>query len=249
MSGHSKWSTIKRKKASVDAKRGKIFTRLLREVTVSARLGGGDPTGNPRLRAAIQEARSNNVPNDKLDRAIKKGTGELEGTVLDEVVYEGYGPGGVAVLVETMTDNRNRTVSEVRHLFNKHGGNLGENGCVSYMFDKRGYFMLEPEAIDEDELMELAVELEVEDFATDGAGFELFTAPDAYNEIREALDERGVAVSSSELAMIPQTLVPIESDKVPKMLRLLEAMEDLDDVQNVWANFDADEQDLASAEG
>ncbi len=249
MSGHSKWSTIKRKKGAIDAKRGKVFTRLLREVTVAARLGGGDPAGNPRLRSAIQEARGSNVPNDKLERAIKKGTGELEGTVLDEVIYEGYGPGGVAVLVETMTDNRNRTVSEVRHLFNKHGGNLGENGCVSYMFDKRGYFVIDPEAMDEDELMELALELEVEDFSTEGAGYELFTAPEAYNEIREALAQREVSVSGAELAMIPQTLVPLTSDKVPKMVRFLEAMEDLDDVQNVWANFDADEKDLASSSG
>ena len=247
MSGHSKWSTIKRKKASVDAKRGKVFTRLLREVTVSARLGGGDIAGNPRLRAAVQESRANNVPNDKLERAIKKGTGELEGSVLDEVVYEGYGPGGVAVLVETMTDNRNRTVSEVRHLFNRHGGNLGENGCVSYMFDKRGYFLIDAETMDEEEFMELAVEIEAEDFSTDGAGFELFTAPEAYNEVRENLAEREIPLAGAELAMIPQTSVPLVGDKVPKMLRFLEAMEDLDDVQNVWANFDADEKDLASS--
>ena len=157
MSGHSKWSTIKRKKAAVDAKRGKIFTRLLREITVAARMGGGDPGANPRLRAAVQECKANNVPNDKLDRAIKKGTGELEGLALEEINYEGFGPGGVAVLVETMTDNKNRTVSEVRHLFSKHGGNLGENGCVAYMFDKRGYFAFEAESMDEEDFMELAL--------------------------------------------------------------------------------------------
>ncbi|MCP3959233.1 MAG: YebC/PmpR family DNA-binding transcriptional regulator [bacterium] len=250
MSGHSKWSTIKRKKASVDAKRGKIFTRLLREVTVSARLGGGDPAGNPRLRAAIQEARGQNVPNDKLDRAIKKGTGELAGAALEEVIYEGYGPGGVAVLVETMTDNRNRTVSEVRHLFSKHGGSLGENGCVSYMFDKRGYFLIEPETMDEEELMELALELDVDDMSTDKGGYELFTAPEAYNGIREGLAEREIPVAVGELAMIPQTLVSLASDKLPTVLRFMEAMEDLDDVQNVWSNFDADPEALASnAEG
>ena len=249
MSGHSKWSTIKRKKASVDAKRGKVFTRLLREVTVSARLGGGDPAGNPRLRAAVQEARANNVPNDKLERAIKKGTGELEGTALDEVVYEGYGPGGVAVLVETLTDNRNRTVSEVRHTFSKHGGSLGENGCVSYMFDKRGYFLIDVESMDEEELIELALELDVDDFATDKGGYELFTAPDAYIGVREGLAEREIAVVSGQLAMIPQTLVPLDAQKLPKILRFLEAMEDLDDVQNVWANFDADEDAMAAAEG
>lgn len=246
MSGHSKWSTIKRKKASVDAKRGKIFTKILREVTVATRLGGGDPDGNPRLRAAIQEARASNLPNDKLERAIKKGTGELEGVALEEVTYEGYGPGGVAVLVETMTDNRNRTVGEVRHLFGKHGGNLGENGCVSYMFDKRGYFLIDADSIGEEEFMELALELEVEDFSTDGSGYELFTAPEAYNEVRESLAEQQVTVTAGELAMIPQNLVPLPSDKVPQVLRFMEAMEDLDDVQNVWANFDI-EEDAAAA--
>lgn len=247
MSGHSKWSTIKRKKASVDAKRGKVFTKILREVTVAARLGGGDPAGNPRLRAAIQEARGSNLPNDKLERAIKKGTGELEGVALEEVTYEGYGPGGVAVLVETMTDNRNRTVGEVRHLFGKHGGNLGENGCVSYMFDQRGYFLIDAESIDEEDFMEMALELEVEDFATEGTGYEIFTAPEQYNEVRESLAEREVAVTAGELAMIPQNVVPIASDKAPQVLRFMEAMEDLDDVQNVWANFDLDEDALAAS--
>ncbi len=249
MSGHSKWSTIKRKKASVDAKRGKVFTRLLREVTVAARLGGGDPSGNPRLRAAVAEARTNNVPNDKLGRAIKKGTGELEGMALDEVIYEGYGPGGVAVLVETLPDNRNRTVSEVRHLFSKHGGNLGENGCVSYMFDKRGYFLIDSDSIDEEELMELALELEVDDFATDKGGYELFTSPEIYHETREGLAEREISVLSGQLAMIPQTQVQLGADRLPQVLRFLEAMEELDDVQNVWANFDADEDALAAVAG
>ncbi len=246
MSGHSKWSTIKRKKASVDAKRSKIFTRLLREVTVSARLGGGDPSGNPRLRAAVQEARANNVPSDNLERAIKKGTGELEGVALDEVTYEGYGPGGVAVLVETLTDNRNRTVGEVRHTFSKHGGSLGENGCVSYMFDKRGYFLIDLDTMDEEQLIELALELEVDDFATDKGGYELFTAPETYIDVREGLAERQVAVVNGELAMIPSTLVPLDTDKLPQVLRFLDAMEELDDVQNVWTNFDADEDALAA---
>ncbi len=249
MSGHSKWSTIKRKKGAADAKRGKIFTRLLREVTVSARLGGGDPAGNPRLRAAIQESRANNVPNDKLERAIKKGTGELEGMALDEVVYEGYAPGGVAVLIETLTDNRNRTVSEVRHLFSKHGGSLGENGCVSYMFDQRGYFLVDAGAMDEEAFMELALELGADDIATDKGGYEIFTAPEVYSEVREALAERQVPIVNGELAMIPQTLVQLDGGKLPKVLRFLEAMEDLDDVQNVWTNFDADEEVLASSAG
>ena len=246
MSGHSKWSTIKRKKAALDSKRGKVFTRLLKEVTVAARMGGGDPNGNPRLRAAMQECKGNNVPNDKVDRAIKKGTGELGGGALDEVVYEGYGPGGVAVMVETLTDNRNRTVSEVRHTFTKFGGSLGENGCVSYIFEKKGYFLIEPETMDEEAFMELALELEVEDIATENGSYEIFTAPERYQEIRDELASREVEVSTSELGMIPKTSVEIEDDKVPTMMRFLEAMEDLDDVQNVWANFDANEQAMGA---
>lgn len=246
MSGHSKWSTIKRKKAAVDAKRGKIFTRLLREITIAARIGGGDPAGNPRLRSAIQECKANNVPNDKVDRAIKKGTGELEGAALEEIVYEGYAPGGVAVLVETMTDNRNRTVGEVRHAFSKYGGNLGENGCVSYMFDKRGYFLVDPETMGEEDFMELALDLEVDDVATEKGGYEMFSAPEDYNRIIEALEERGVAVAEKALAMIPSTTVPVPDDQAPQILRFMEAMEDLDDVQNVWANFDLSDTALES---
>ncbi|RMH18447.1 MAG: YebC/PmpR family DNA-binding transcriptional regulator [Acidobacteria bacterium] len=249
MSGHSKWSTIKRKKAAADAKRGKVFTKLLREVTVAARLGGGDVAANPRLRAAVQDARANNVPNDNIERAIAKGTGELEGVSLEEVTYEGYGPGGVAVLVEAMTDNRNRTVSEVRHVFNKYGGNLGENGCVAWMFDQRGYFAIEPEAMDEEAFVELALELGVEDLATGDDLYELFTSPADYNATKEALAERGIPVAVGQLSMIPQSTVRVEGDKLRQLLRLLEALEDLDDVQNVWANFDADDQALASQEG
>ncbi len=242
MSGHSKWSTIKRKKAALDSKRGKVFTRLLKEVTVAARMGGGDPNGNPRLRAAMQECKGNNVPNDKVDRAIKKGTGELSGGTLDEVVYEGYGPGGVAVMVETLTDNRNRTVSEVRHTFTKFGGSLGENGCVSYIFEKKGYFLIEPETMDEEAFMELALDLEVEDIATENGSYEIFTAPERYQEVRDELANREVEVSTSELGMIPKTSVEVEDGQVPTMMRFLEAMEELDDVQSVWANFDANEQ-------
>ncbi len=249
MSGHSKWSTIKRKKAAVDAKRGKVFTRLLREVMIAARLGGGDVSANPRLRAAVQDSKANNVPGEKVERAIKKGTGELEGVALDEVTYEGYGPGGVAVLVETMTDNRNRTVSEVRHLFSKHGGNLGENGCVSYMFEQRGYFSIEPSAMDEDAFMELALELGVDDIATDKGEYEMFTSPEEYHQVKEGLTERQVAVTASQLARIPGSSVPLAGDRLPQVLRLLDAMEELDDVQNVWANFEADESALAAAAG
>lgn len=247
MSGHSKWSTIKRKKGAADAKRGKLFTRLLREVTVAARLGGGDPAGNPRLRAAIQEARGSNVPADKLERAIKKGTGELEGAALEEVTYEGYGPGGVAILVQTMTDNRNRTVGDVRHLFSKHGGNLGENGCVSYLFTKRGYLLIDPETMDEEDFMELALDLEVEDFATEKGGYEIFTAPEAYDQVRETLAEREIAVEMGQVALIPDTWVELPADKVPQAQRFMEALEDLDDVQDVWTNFDAGDEGSAEA--
>ena len=246
MSGHSKWSTIKRKKAANDAKRGKIFTRLLKEVTVSSRLGGGDPDANPRLRAAVQDAKSNNVPNDNIERAIKKGTGELEGVDYEEVVYEGYGPGGVAVLIEAMTDNKNRTVSEIRHLFSKHGGNLGENGCVNWMFDSRGYFMIEPDSMSEEEFMELALELEVEDLATDGDGYELFTSPSDYLTVKEALAEREVPVAVSERAMLPQNTVDPEG-QISQFLQMYEALEDLDDVQNVWSNADIDESLLEAS--
>lgn len=241
MSGHSKWSTIKRKKAAIDAKRGKIFTKLLREVTVAARIGGNDPTGNPRLRSAIQEARSNNVPNDNLERAIKKGSGDLEGASYEEISYEGYGPGGVAVLVDVMTDNRNRTVGEVRHLFSKHGGNLGENGCVGWMFDQRGYFMIESGSMDEEAFMELALELGVDDISLENDGFELFTAPSDYLSTREALEERGVALAEGRLAKIPQNTVALDEQGAPKLLRLLDALEDQDDVQNVWANAEIDD--------
>jgi YebC/PmpR family DNA-binding regulatory protein len=238
MSGHSKWSTIKRKKAAVDAKRGKVFTRILREVTVAARIGGGDADANPRLRAAVQDAKANNVPTEKVERAIKKGTGELGGDGMEEVTYEGYGPGGVAVLVETMTDNRNRTVSEVRHLFSKHGGNLGENGCVGYLFDKRGYLQVDAEAMDEEDFMELAVELEVEDFETGNGAYEIFTAPERFDGVRQSLEEREVPVVAGEVAMIPTTWADVSDDQLATNMRFVEALEELDDVQSVWANID-----------
>ena len=242
MSGHSKWSTIKRKKAATDAKRGKIFTRLLREITVSARMGGGDITGNPRLRAAVAEARTNNVPSDNIDRAIKKGTGELEGGVIEEISYEGYGPGGVAVLVETITDNKNRTVSEIRHLFSKSGGNLGENGCVSWMFDRRGYFAVERSAMDEEAFMELALELEAEDFSVEDETYEMYTSPDDYTRVLEELEKRSVPIAGKELAMVPQNYVEAQSDEAERAIRLVEALEDHDDVQNVWANLEVSDE-------
>jgi YebC/PmpR family DNA-binding regulatory protein len=246
MAGHSKWAGIKHKKAALDAKRAKRWTKIIREVMVSARLGGADPDFNPRLRLAVNDAKADNVPNDTIDRAIKKGTGELEGVDYEEIAYEGYGPGGVAVIVETMTDNRNRTVSEIRHLFSRHGGNLGENGCVAYMFDRRGYFVVEQGTMTEDELMELALELGVEDISTEDT-YEMFTSLEDYNRVREELEERGIALEVKELAMIPQTTVEL-SDNAAQMLRLMEALEDHDDVQDVWANFEATEEMLAEAE-
>jgi YebC/PmpR family DNA-binding regulatory protein len=248
MAGHSKWANIQHRKAAVDAKRGKLFTRLIKEITVAARLGGGDPTGNPRLRSAIQEARGNNVPNDNIDRAIKKGTGELEGAAYEENTYEGYGPGGVAVLVETVTDNKNRTVSEVRHIFSRHGGNLGENGCVAWMFDRRGSFIVDRESMDEEAFMELALELEVDDMSTDEEeGYVLYTAPEDYIRVLEALEAREVALVAKKLIMAPQNTVPVTGDDVGKILRFMEALEDHDDVQNTWANFDIDDSELAAA--
>lgn len=248
MAGHSKWAQIKRKKAVTDAKRGKMFTRLLREITVATRMGGGDPDGNPRLRTAIQDAKSNNVPNDNIDRAIKKGLGELGGDAIEEVLYEGYGPYGVAVMVETVTDNRNRTVGELRHVFSKHGGNLGENGCVGWMFDKRGYFLLPLEAMGEEKLMEVALELGVEDISTTDDGHELYTAPNDYLGIKQALAEREIPIEIGELTMIPQNYAEVEADKDPELQRFLEALEDLDDVQNAWSNYDAPEDVGASEE-
>ena len=244
MAGHSKWAGIKHKKAAIDAKRARRWTKLVREVIVSARLGGGDPDFNPRLRSAILDAKADNVPNDTIDRAIKKGTGELEGESFEEVSYEGYGPSGVAVLVEAMTDNRNRTVSELRNLFSRNGGNLGETGCVAWMFDRRGCFAIEPSAMSEEELMELALELGVEDFEV-GEPYELFTAPEDYARVREELERRGVPLAAAELAMIPQSTVEL-GEGSGAVLRLMEALEDHDDVQHVWANFEVDEGVLAA---
>lgn len=246
MAGHSKWANIKRRKGAQDAKRGKLFTKLLREVTVAAKEGGGDPDGNARLRAAITDCRSNNVPNDKIDNAIKKGTGELEGASYEDVNYEGYGPGGVAVMVETMTDNRNRTVGEVRHVFSKYGGNLGQDGSVSYLFERRGYFVVASESMDEEAFMELAVEVGADDFSTDN-GYEIFTEPSDFGEVRAALQEQEVAVDSAELAMLPTTSVALPEDKQGSFLKFLDAIENLDDVQNVWFNAELDDSALEAA--
>lgn len=240
MAGHSKWAQIKHKKAAIDAKRGRLWTRLVREVTVSARLGGGDPEGNARLRSAIQDARAANVPNDTIDRAIQKGTGELEGESYEEVAYEGYAPGGVAVLVEAMTDNRNRTVAELRHLFSKHGGNLGESGCVAWMFERRGLFVVDRSALDEEAAMELALELGVDDLSIEDDSYELHSSVEDYARVREALEERGIQLEVAQLAMIPQNWISAgDAGQEARVLRLIEAIEEHDDVQNVWTNLDA----------
>lgn len=250
MSGHSKWSTIKHRKAATDAKRGKLFNKLLREITVAARMGGGDLKGNPRLRSAVLEARASSVPGDTIERAIKKGTGELEGESYEEVVYEGYGPGGIAILVEGMTDNRNRTAGEIRHLFTRHGGNLGDSGSVSWMFKRRGYFAIDRAAMDEERFMELALELGAEDVETEDDHYDVYTSLEDFAGVQEELERRGVPVAVKELALVPQTHTPLPADRVAQVLRLVEALEDHDDVQHVWMNLDpaAIDDKLAAAQ-
>ncbi|HPQ43861.1 MAG TPA: YebC/PmpR family DNA-binding transcriptional regulator [Syntrophales bacterium] len=243
MSGHSKWSTIKFKKGAADAKRGKVFTKIIKEITLAARLGGGDIDGNARLRQAIASAKAENMPKDNIEKAIKKGTGELEGAAAyEEIVYEGYGPGGVAVLVEVMTDNKNRTVAEIRHIFSKHGGNLGENGCVAWMFEKKGNIIVSKDTIDEDSLMELALEAGAEDVVEQESEYEVITGLSTFEDVRSALDDAKIEYILAEIGMIPQNTVELEEDKAGQMLRLMEKMEDNDDVQHVYANFDISDE-------
>ncbi|MGD9763071.1 MAG: YebC/PmpR family DNA-binding transcriptional regulator [Candidatus Binatia bacterium] len=244
MSGHSKWSTIKHKKAAKDAKRGKLFTKLIKEITVAARMGGGDLNANPRLRTAVLTARQNSMPTDNIDRAIKKGTGELEGVSYEEVTYEGYGPGGAAVLVMALTDNRNRTVSELRHLFGRFGGSMGESGCVAWMFSKRGVIAVGKTAIDEERLMELALEAGADDVTDDGESFTVTTAPDAYEAVRAALEAAGVATLSSGITMVPSTTLSLSGSPAEQTLKLVEELEDHDDVQEVASNFDIPQEEL-----
>ncbi len=245
MSGHSKWHTIKHKKGALDAKRGKVFTKLIKEITVAARTGGsGDVEANARLRKAVTDAKAQNMPNDTIDRAVKRGTGELEGVNYEEITYEGYGIGGVAVLVETMTDNRNRTVAELRHLFSKNGGNLGEAGSVAWMFDKKGLIIVDKEAKSEEELFEIAIEAGAEDMKDEGDVFEIQTSPENYDAVDEAVKKAGIEPQASELSMIPQNYIKLEGDDAKKMLKLYEAIDDNDDVQNLYANFDIDESEM-----
>jgi YebC/PmpR family DNA-binding regulatory protein len=239
MSGHSKWSTIKHKKGAADAKRGKVFTRIIKEMTIAARLGGGDAEGNPRLRAAVAEAKANNMPKDNIERAIKRGTGEIEGAAYEEVTYEGYGPGGVAIIVEALTDNGNRTTPEIRHAFEKNGGNLGTPGSVKFQFERKGYFAVEKSAADEDKLMEIAIEAGADDLQSDDADvYEIFASPETFEAVRQALESNKITTVEAKLGMIPANYVSLDEGKSRQAMKLLEALDDHDDVQNVWSNFD-----------
>ena len=249
MSGHSKWATIKHKKGALDAKRGKIFTRLIKEITMAAKSGGGDPEGNPRLRTAIAAAKAENMPADNIKRAVQRGTGELPGATYEEITFEGYGPGGVALLVDVTTDNRNRTVSEIRHAFGKNGGNLGESGSVAWMFHKKGSIVVPKNAAKEDDLMNLILENGGEDLNDDGENWEITTDPGAYEGVLDAIKKAGIEVAHSEVGMVPQNYIKLEGPAANQMIRLLEAIEDHDDVQNVYSNFDVDQKQLEEVAG
>jgi YebC/PmpR family DNA-binding regulatory protein len=246
MSGHSKWHTIKHKKGATDAKRGKLFTRLIKEITVAARTGGGDMDANARLRKAVSDAKAGNMPNETIDRAVKRGTGELEGVNYEEITYEGYGPSGVAVMVESMTDNRNRTVAELRHMFSKNGGNLGEAGSVGWMFDKKGYIVVAKTAMEEDKLFEVATEAGAEDLRDDQDNFEIITAPEDFDVVLDAVKKAGIEPEVAEVENIPQNYIKLEGNDAKQMLKLMESLEDHDDVQKVSANFDMDEETMGT---
>ncbi|EFK09638.1 DNA-binding regulatory protein, YebC/PmpR family [delta proteobacterium NaphS2] len=238
MSGHSKWSSIKHKKGAADAKRGKIFTKLIKEITVAARMGGGDPEGNPRLRTAIAAAKAENMPKENIERGIKKGTGELEGVNYEEASYEGYGPGGSAVLVDCLTDNKNRSVADIKHLFERNGGNLGEPGCVAWIFEQRGLIVLEKDQVDEEQLIDLALEAGAEDVKEEETEFEVVTAPSDFEAVRKAIDDAGLPYTLAEVTKIPKNTVKVEGKKAQQMINLMQALEDHDDVSHVYANFD-----------
>jgi len=246
MSGHSRWANIKHKKAKSDAQKGKVFTKLVKEVIVAAKIGGGDPDGNPRLRTAIDKARASNVPSDNIERAIKKGAGELEGVHYEEHVYEGYGPGGVAVLVSVTTDNKNRTAGDVRHTFTKCGGRLGESGSVAWMFEKKGMFTFAMDSISEDKLMEIAIEAGAEDVITNNEDkvFEVYTAATDFHKVKEVFDAKGFKYTMAEISMIPNNTIRIEGKDAAQVLRLMEELEEQDDVQNVYANFDISKEEM-----
>jgi YebC/PmpR family DNA-binding regulatory protein len=245
MSGHSKWHSIKHKKGAADAKRGKIFTKIIREIAVAARAGGGDPDKNPRLRKAVQDARAANMPADNIKRAIQKGTGQLEGAQYEEVIYEGYGPGGVAIFLTVLSDNKNRTVSELRHIFTKNGGRIGEQGCVAWMFKRMGYIDIEKSQATEDQLMEVALNAGADDIKDDGSIWEITTTPEAYEKVLEAVKEAGVEVADSNVGHLPQNYVRLEGKEAQQNLKLVDELEDHDDVQNVSSNFDIPEEEIA----
>ena len=247
MSGHSKWHSIKHKKGALDAKRGRMFTKVIKEITIAARIGGGDAEGNPRLRKAVSDAKELNMPADNIKRAIMKGTGELEGGQLEELTYEGYGPSGVAMIVEVVTDNRNRTVSEIRHVFSKNGGNMGESGSVSWMFKKKGYIVIDKSKADEDTLMTLAIDAGADDFSSEESNYEIYTSPESFDPVLKALKSKSIEPMSSEISMIPENYIKVEGKSPQQVIKLMEALDDHDDVQHVYGNFDIAESELAEA--
>jgi YebC/PmpR family DNA-binding regulatory protein len=244
MSGHSKWHTNKHKKGAADAKRGKVFTRIIKELSVAARSGGGDPGSNPRLRTIIAEAKANNMPRENIERAIRRGTGEEPGVSYEEITYEGYGPGGVALLIQVLTDNKNRTVGEIRHMLGKHNGNLAAENSVAWMFSRKGQIIVEKDKIDEEKLLNAALEAGADDMNDDGSAWEIMTAPESFEGVRDAVKALGVEPASAEVAMVPQNYVKLTGNEAKQMLKLYEAVDDHDDVQHVWANFDIEEKEI-----
>jgi YebC/PmpR family DNA-binding regulatory protein len=249
MSGHSKWATIKHKKAATDAKRGRVFTRLIREITIAARIGGGDANSNPRLRTAIAAAKNENMPNENIERAVLRGTGQLEGEQYEEVTFEGYGPGGVGMLIQTVTTNRNRVVGEMRHLMSKNGGNLAEAGAVGWMFSRKGEITVSKEAASEDKLLDIVLEAGAEDLKDDGSSWYITTPPEALEPVKEALHKAAIKSESAEVGMVPQNYIKLTGAQATQMVRLVEALEEHDDVQHVYANFDIDESEIQAAVG
>jgi len=247
MSGHSKWHTIKHKKGAADAKRGKIFTRIIKELSVAARGGGGDPGMNPRLRTLIAEAKANNMPRENIERAIRRGTGEEPGVSYEEIMYEGYGPGGVALLIQSLTDNKNRTVGEIRHLLAKYNGNLGAENSVAWMFTRKGQVVVEKAKADEEKLLNAALDAGADDMNDDGSAWEIVSAPDTFEAVREAVKKLGIEPATAEVAMIPQNYVKLQGKEAQQMLKLMEALDDHDDVQHVWANFDIEEKEIEAS--
>jgi len=247
MSGHSKWHTIKHKKGAADAKRGKIFTRIIKELSVAARNGGGDVNMNPRLRTIVADAKANNMPRENIERAIRRGTGEEPGVIYEEITYEGYGPGGVALLIESLTDNKNRTVGEIRFMLGKYNGNLGAENSVAWIFQRKGHVLIEKDKVDEEKLLNLALEAGAEDVNDDGSVWEIITPPEAFEAVRDAIKAQSVEIGNAEVAMLPKNTVKLEGREAQQMLKLMEAIEDHDDVQHVWANFDIEEKEIEAS--